>query len=450
MKTLYNVLLLIIIGLMASTYVFTLSPVDYSGHVDIPELSETANMIRLMCDEGTDLNDPDTIVLTLVPDDENDITTTTDNLFYADVYKDDELIVSNFTDLESVSIHFTNGTSHISRDNPMRTTLDISQDNLGLEAGTYAIVIKSTIKELTEENKSIRLNVSYTDNAVYSPATNTAPKNKAGITLYFSDKNKNIDNDVLIPVTRFVDSDKSLHKKTIDELKKGPLSENMSKTIGEVNYTTFFDKVVYIDLPSKDTTYSENSTQSAIAYYSLLKSMYTLQNDLDFSRVKFTVDSAQGTTFFHGVTIEKSIPYSYNDKAYLAFRLNDRYYLTDYKVYTINNDDSIEVKAEKIFEFLKSSKMPYVKNPINENLILQGTTDVNGNLNLDFNDALIKSFESRDDLKRMLIDSLTYSFTSIQNVNSISITVNGEQVNNFVEGVDLTKPIYPAKYINPE
>lgn len=450
MKTLYNILLLIIIGIMASTYIFTLSPIDYSGHVDIPELSEVASLIRLRCDEGTDLTNPNTIVLTLVPDNENDISMTSENLFYADIYKGDELIVSNFTDLESVSIHFTNGTSHISRDNPMRTTLDISQDNLGLEAGSYTIVINSTVKELTEENKSIRLNVSYTDNAVYSPATNTAPENKTGITLYFSDKQKNVDNDVLIPVTRFVDFDKSLNKKVIEELKKGPLSENMSKTIGEINYTTFFDEVVYIDIPSKDTTYSENSTQSAIAYYSLLKSMYTLQNYLDFSRVKFTVDNAKGTTFFHGVNIENSIPYSYNDKAYLAFRLIDRYYLTDFKVYTINKNDSLEIKAEKMFEFLKDNKMPYVKNPISEDIILQSATPSNGTLILDFNEAFTDSFEARDDLKRMMIDSLAYSFTSLKTINSISITVNGEYINDFVEGIDMSNPIYPAKYINPE
>ncbi len=53
----------------------------------------------------------------------------------------------------------------------------------------------------------------------------------------------------------------------------------------------------------------------------------------------------------------------------------------------------------------------------------------------------------------MMIESFIYTFTSIPGVDSIKITVNGENLKNFVDfadGRNLTGALYPPAFINPE
>jgi spore germination protein GerM len=53
----------------------------------------------------------------------------------------------------------------------------------------------------------------------------------------------------------------------------------------------------------------------------------------------------------------------------------------------------------------------------------------------------------------MMIESLVYTFTTIPGVDNIKLTVNGENLKNFTsfqDGRDLTGPLYPAEFINPE
>lgn len=447
MKIVYNILLIAVIGVLSSTYIFTLSPMDYSDQFEIPEFKES--IVRLKSAQGTDLTDPDSVIIMHVADSENDITLESDNLFVADIFKDGEKILSNIKDLESVSIHFTDNTAHISNTSPMRTTIDISQNKLGLDYGSYTIVIASTIKEIKEENKLLTLNVTYTDNAIYKPATNTAPDDKAGITLYFTDENNN-DINSLIPVTRFVENDIPLHEKLIKELQAGPLSDNMDKTIGDIIYTLYKDEYIYINLPSTDTTYTDDPIKSKIAYHSLLKSMFSLEKYYDLARIRFNVDGQRIETFFNGINIKHSIPYNNNFKAYLGYKLKDRYYLTDFDVNDINEDDSLELKIDKMFNFIKNSKTPNIKETIPEDVMLQDSLYSNGTLTLDFNEAFTNSFGKRNDLKLMMIDSIVYSFTTIKMVDSIIITVNGVTLETFAEGIDISGPLYPANFINPE
>lgn len=450
MKTLYKIFLVFLLAFLASTYFFQLSPVDYSNSISVPEIEETPdNNIKLVSEEGTTLTDPDTISILHTAESENDITISTDYIFTVDVYKDDHLILTNLTDLETVSIHFSNGTALISKTNPMKTTLDISQNRLGLESGNYTIVLNSTINEMKENNKSITLNVTYSKDAIYIPASNTTPENKIGITLYFTDKDINIEYSSLIPVTRFVDYDKSLNKKVIDELQKGPIIENMVKTIGEVRYTVLQDQVIYIDIPESDTTYTSGSAGSSISYFSLVKSMFSLQKYIDFTRLRFTINDFPKETYFHGRDVEYSFEYSFNNKGYLAFKLDDRYYLSDFDVHNIEANDSVEIIAEKLFNFMKDNDVLNIVNPIPKNVTLQNISFSNRTLTIDFNDSFLISYENRDDLKRMMLDALVYSFTSIQSVDSIIITVNNDSISDFA-GVDLSVPIYPPKYINLE
>lgn len=52
-----------------------------------------------------------------------------------------------------------------------------------------------------------------------------------------------------------------------------------------------------------------------------------------------------------------------------------------------------------------------------------------------------------------MIESILYTFTTIPGVDSIKITVNGNELKNFVDfpdGRNLTGILYPPEFINPE
>lgn len=452
MKIFGNIIIIALIGLFSSTYLFNLSPVDYRGTIEI-ETPEETSTLSLETKED-DLLNPESITIDHVSVNEEIIKSISDSIFTLDVYQGSTLVKSGLNGLELVSPS-VDMTISVSKDNPIITTLDISQKKLGLEDGTYKFVFNSNLIAASDKS-SVSVNVTYDTGGSYYPAVNQAPSGKKGLTLYFATENA----DALIPVTRFVVEDKSITRMAIEQLQNGPLNSKMKSVIKDVTNTTYNNGNVVIDLPSSYTGYNSGSAEALLAYESFVKTIFGVDRYWPIYSVTFTVDRKKPDTYFHGLSKEaiNALPNKgRNYLLYMAYKLDDRYYLFDYEVDNqkagIAENDTTELKAQKLFDAYGDTDIPYGINPVPDSVSLNSAKVQGTTLILDFNDKFLNAYKGKDDLRQMMIESFIYTFTSIPGIDSIKITINGEELKNFVDfadGRDLAKELYPPEFVNPE
>lgn len=445
MKTLYNIFLIFLIGFFSSTFPFDLSPINYKDTIVIDEQEEKTIISLALQGENTLIN-PKNIVVQHMSNLEMEISNLPSDIFVADVFSGDKLIKSNVTNLETTTISFNDSNYIISDENPLNTTIDISQEKLDIKDGKYKIILKSNIISDSDVN-SIELFVEYDTGFTYYEATNTVPNRETmGLTLYYTDNELN----VLIPVTRFVVKEMSLNKQIIHELQKGPIDTNLSKTIDEVNYCIYKDNTIFIDLAADNTFYNSGSTAGVMAYNSFIKSMFAINKYLQVDKIKFTVDRYASEDYFHGMSVKDPVVKSNNPILYFGYKVDDRVYLYEHEVLDIDVNANIKTISEQMIEYYKSKLPTNAKSPIPNDLVLKDATMENNTLVLDFNDVFKTAFEDDQIKKKFMIDSLVYSFSSINGVNSVRFTVDKNPVENFIEGKDITGALTAPSFINPE
>lgn len=451
MKIFRNIIIIALIGLFSSTYLFNLSPIDYRGTIEI-ETPEETSTLSLKTKED-DLLNPESITINHVSINEEIIKSVSDSIFTLDIFQGSNLLKS-VKGLELVSPS-VNMTISVNKDNPIVTTLDISQKKLGLEDGTYKFVFNSNL--ISDSGKSaLPVNVIYDTGGSYYPAVNQAQAGTKGLTLYFVTENA----DTLIPVTRFVVEDKSITRMAIEQLQNGPLNSKMTSVVKDVTNTTYNNGNVVIDLPSSYSGYNDGSASTLLAYKAFVQTIFDVDRYWPIYNITFTVDRKKTDTYFHGLSSEYINALPNKDRNYLlymAYKVDDRYYLFDYEADTqqagITENDTTELKAQKLFDAYTDTAIPYGMNPVPASVSLNSVKAQGTTLILDFNTEFLNAYKNKNVLKQMMIESFIYTFTSIPGVDSIKITVNGEDLKNFAnfaDGRDLTKALYPPEFINPE
>lgn len=451
MKVFLNIIILSLVGLFSSTYLFNLSPIDYRGTIEIETPAEVSTLSLESKEQN--VTNPKTIVINHISQNEEIIKSVSNSIFTLDVYKDNEMVESGIKDLELVSPS-VNMSISVNKDNPIVTTLDISQEKLGLVDGNYKFVFNSNLISNLNQS-SLEVNVIYDTLGSYYAATNQAAPGTKGLTLYFATEKS----DTLIPVTRFIVEDKSITRMAIEQLQNGPVNKGMYSEIKDVTNTTYNNGHVVIDLPSSYTAYNEGTTGSGLAYSAFVKTIFDVDRYWPIHSLTFTVDRKKVDTYFHGLISEavNQLPNKErNYLLYMAYKLDGRYYLFDYKIEGnagILESDAIEIKAQKLFDAYKDVGISYGINPIPVNIALKGVNQQGAMLVLDFDGEFLNAYKDKEDLKQMMIESILYTFTTIPGVDSIKITVNGNELKNFVDfpdGRNLTGALYPPEFINPE
>ena len=433
------------IGFFSSTYLFVMSPINYKDTIVIDEPEEKVILSLALEGENT-LTNPKNIVIQHLSNLEMEISNLPNDIFSADVYRGDELVKSNITNLEDTTISIKDSSYIINADNPLKTTINISQEKLDLKDGRYKIVLKSNIIGNTNAS-SLDIFVEYDTSFTYHEAINTLPNREMmGLTLYFTDSEAN----VLIPVTRFVVKEMSLNKQVIHELQKGPVNTSLNKTIDEVNYCIYKDNTIFIDLAANNEFYNSGSAAGTIAYNSFVKSMFSINKYLQVDKIKFTVDKYASEDYFHGMSVKDPVVRSNNPMLYFGYKVDDRVYLYEHEVLDIDINANIKTISEQMIEYYKSKLPANAKSPIPNDLAFKNATMENGTLILDFNDVFKTAFDGDQTKRKFMIDSLVYSFTSINGVKSVRFTSDGNPVENFIDGKDITGALTAPKFINPE
>ncbi|MBP1926550.1 spore germination protein GerM [Sedimentibacter acidaminivorans] len=450
MRVLLNSILIILIGFLSSTYSLKLSPIDYKGSIEIETPKDTSTLNLNIENNNKILLNPESIVIKHISQEVEIIKNYNNNIFTASIYQDDKLMRDNINDLELVSITPSDTEFTITKDNPMITTMDISQKNLDLDDGTYKIIFSSNLIN-NLDNSSISIQVTYDTGGSYVSALNSALPNTKGLTLYFTTENR----DILIPVTRFVVEDKSLTRMAIEQLQNGPTNINMKTVVGDVSNCTYNNGNILIDLPSSYLQYNNSSTEGLLSYQAFIKSIFAVDRYWPIYNISFTVDRKEIENYFYGINNLKNLPNEENNYLiYLAYKINDRYYLFDSKVDMkksgITDNDMLEIKAQKLFDVYSNTDLSYARSPVPKNIKLQNTKIEGSTLILDFNDEFLNSYKGKNDLRSMMVESLIYTFTTIPTIDSLKITVNSKPLTNFIKDKDLSGILIPPEFINPE
>jgi spore germination protein GerM len=446
MRAFFNIVIVGLIGLLSSTYLFNLSPVDYSGTIEIETPLEESTL-GLEVEEDSLLN-PESITIKHTASKPEVIKIVTDSIFNVDIYKDNELIKTGIKNLEPVSPS-VNATISLDEDNPVVTSLNISQKHLGLEDGVYEFIFNSNLIR-DKENSSLSVRVTYDTAGKYYPAAGSAPAGTKGLTLYFVAE----DAGILIPLTRFVVEDKSITRMAIEQLQNGPLNKGFRSVIKNVTNTTYNNGNVVIDIPSSYDGYNREETESLLAYNSFLKTIFAVERYWPIHSVSFTVDRTRPETYFHGIDMNPVPNVENNYILYMAYKADERYYLFEHQPEPeqigISANDTLEMKARKIFDAYSDTALPYAVSPVPKSVALKNASVERKTLILDFNEEFLKVYEDRTDLRQMMVESLVYTFTTIPGVDSIKITAQGKEISGFLDSWDMTKALYPPEFINPE
>lgn len=452
-KSVKNILIIFLIGLIAFGINIGSSPVNNSAD-QVTKYSNT-NKIFLSTNIIKDLYyNPNAILVSHQSTNETTLEFIDSYIFVANIYKDNDLYKTlHLGELKEDSSITINSNDSFTNE------IDISQDALELPNGKYEIVINTTANNNDGYISPINLNVEYNKIIPYISASNDTPKGKIGLTLYYPSSNYGVKE--LIGITRFVDYTKAPINAVIKQLKDYPSNSSglsVYPPVGKVNYidTDEENKLTYVDLPSSDELYTSDKTKSLASMNSFMKSITkTSTNDIVKSitkinrieRIKFLVDYQKATTFFIDQDVSKSIKYLWNDKAYLSYSTGKRYYLVDYNIENIK-DLNLDDKINTIYKTLKNGANN-LNSTIPENVNLIDYSFKNNTLNLNFNSVFSESFKNEINLQSLMLDSILFSFTSIDGIDYVNILVDGNSINTFA-GVNTSKPIKAPMYINPE
>lgn len=449
MKTLYKLLLLMIIGFFTTTLMFLISPTNYKDTIAKEEKNITEEIKKPIITLKYDFNindkiiNPTTLLIDHISDSPVELDELPDMIFNATLIKDGQVIADNLSNIEVQSIRIPDSKTVISDENPLTTTLDLSKENLFLDEGSYQIKLRSNLIEDNSLNE-ILINFIYEPPYKYIKGNSDYPNGQMAIRLYFADKN----NKRVIPITRFINRDYPLNKQIIYELQDKIKSDSFAKTIDEVNYCVYSKNTAYIDLPTENNFYNNKAT-STTSYLSLIKSMYAMSEYLECDAVRFTLDNSKADTYFNNLSIETFIEKSDNPDVYLGYVIDGMAYLCDIKISDDDFDDDINTLAKNIFQYYSSKKPEDLISPISSKVELIDVKLNEKNLNLNFNSSFLESTDKKD-LKELIIDSLACTYTSIENVDTISITIEGRPLTNYIENVDLSGHINPPEHINIE
>lgn len=259
---------------------------------------------------------------------------------------------------------------------------------------------------------------------------------------------KNITDDHLVPLYYSVDYPDSITVEVRNRLYNPPAdSSGLNSTavipanssvrkLADKAYGVFFlkteiDKVI------------STKAEAELAIESMVKSLTRLPN---IDTLTFYVDGSQAEGLLYDIDLKKIYEKDSSTYVYLS-EMNDTEYR--YLIPIPVSENNVYDEVLTIFNTLKTGYiddkqwMQIVPPEVEmKTFIIEGTT-----ITADFNEAFLTAYTSNEEYKRMMINSILYSFTSNPNISKVVITVNGELVTDYA-GYDFTEPQLEPSYIN--
>ncbi len=356
------------------------------------------------------------------------------------VYKNDELIQT----FESFSFVTSSETLYESEVANVVYNLNLDYKHLGLETDgfyTLGFTFDSVEKETLGESK---FNVAYRDDIKY--ITNGTAQNNGNFIYkaYFLNENKTN----LVPLYFSVKYPESITVEVRNRLYMIPPVESGLSNKATIPAKTSISKLakdhygVFLNSEEVKKVISNNS-EAELAILAIVQSLTRLSH---ISKLSFYLDNAQVEGSLYEVDLSKVYEASNLSKVYMT-ETNST--LNRYLLPIDLEESDIYDQVRTIFSILKTGEIngqtftQIIPPEVNVNgFVIDGTT-----ITVDFNNAFLSAYDTSDEYKNLMINSILYSLTSIENITKVLITVDEKPITTY-GNIDFTEAVFEPPYIN--
>lgn len=325
--------------------------------------------------------------------------------------------------------------------------IHLDQKSLDLPDGLYALSVTPNAEHAFGELVDpITISIRYSSITEYQVAVNESPApNSIGITLFFPDESSKY----LIPVTRFVPQTNTTLRETVRQLEAGPsaaLGLFDRSPIPPVPRIQLSGGTASLYLSSQLGFYNEYPNIAQMAASSLVESLGSIP---EVNGIQFYFDNRILDEGFIEVPTGASIEPDQPPFIYPLYRApNGRALLIPYSVdhALVSVQDLMQLLSfNHNSEFYSTEIQPTIPQEVELiDFSLEDTT-----LMVNFTQEFNQVFTENSLQGLIMLDSILFSLTSIEAVDSVLIRVNGE-VPAFNISVSFTDPLEAPSYINPE
>lgn len=352
----------------------------------------------------------------------------TDKNYKLDDLKVDKTLEQNTTDNEEVIYNLT---------------YDFNLDNLINKSGIYTLNL-SVENEFF--NKKIAGEILKLKNSSYIGSSDENPENKLYAKGYYPDKNALY----LIPINRpIVDNRSRYIRNSMNEL-LNPLDKkyglNTTKFAPRIQniFISLSQEIAYLDFNIEDVKpFNQGSTASMIATNSIIKTIGKFDT---VKKVKFNINNYNEEVYFHGMDISKPFEVKNLPKAFVALETEtNKLFLNPIEI----NEESLNEKIKSIFANLQGKNINFDSQNIPTipySVKLKNYKFNDKNITLNLSKEFLNVFDNNTFYK-LMYESILYSFTSIEGINTVSIEIDSKEVTDFLN-INISKPNKPNKYIN--
>lgn len=321
-----------------------------------------------------------------------------------------------------------------------------------LPIGEYTLTIEATPDDTFENPFTGQLSYSFSIidlNKTYIWSSQKEYANLLTMTLYMP----TTDYEYLIPLTRTVNYPSNRSRTLYKALHQGPNHDlGLLKTESVIPYAS---KIYVSNGLASVYIYSPEQDAYEDKFDKVVESITNSLCSLDFiDRVTFYLDDRQES--FGGVDLTQTFEPTNQDNVYLGYSHDSDYmmlipiHLSDLETQTDNSDDQINL----VWDVLNGHNQSYTPSEgifasVPSNVSLNSYTLTDGVLILDVSQAFADAYNGENEYINLMMDSILYSYTSIEGVDSVEITVDGQVLTEY-NGYNLSIPNMANKYINLE
>lgn len=316
-------------------------------------------------------------------------------------------------------------------------------NNNDLASNHYIVTLKSTDKRIKDE---FSYEFNHFNNNKYIGSSNKPIENKLYTKLYYTDENFMR----LVPVNKMIDTTDRFIRATMNELLIPPNEKyGLSTTISSprISNIAISKGTAKLDFNSNEITNFNNGSTNA--YFAINSIVNTISKFSVVDRVKFFVDGNDTSDYFHGTDLSESFVIKNSTKAYVGLETSKKtmmLYPIEITETNLNNKILSIISILKTLNFNNESTNSLIPTlPINVKLLNYRFDDKN--IELDLSKEFLTAYGGNKEYNSIMYESLLYSFTSIEGINSVSIIIEGEKTNLF-NGIDISIPQKPNMFIN--
>lgn len=328
---------------------------------------------------------------------------------------------------------------------------EFTLDNLStnLPTGEYTLTINADPDDTFENPFSGQITRSFSmidTSKTYIWSSQKEHSSLLTMTLYMP----TTDYEYVIPLTRTINYPSNRSRTLYKALHQGPNHDlGLLKTESVIPYAS---KIYVSNGLASVYIYSPEQEGYEDKFDKVVESITNSLCSLDFiDRVNFYIDNRQES--FGGVDLTQTFEPTTQDNVYLGYS-HDSNYMMLIPIHLADLSDQSDDQVTLIWDVLTGHNQSYrpskgIFASIPSDVALNSYTLVDGVLILDVNEAFKDAYNGENEYINLMMDSILYSFTSLDNVDSVEITVDGQVLTEF-NGYNLSIPNMANKYINLE